>query len=122
MENNEENLEDELICEEFDESEEMEELTEEESKDIQGGAYLVSGDSKLTIASKTGKLVNVRQGPGIDYRRIGRLPNGIKVTYLEKKVKYGPKTNNRYVWYKIRYKKAGVVTEGWISGTRIARQ
>lgn len=125
MENNDENLDDELICEEFDENEEMEELTEEESKDIQGGNCqwaLISGKSTLTVASKTGESVNVRSGPGIDYRRIGRLAGGSRVIYLEKKVKSAPKTNNRYVWYKIRYYKAGGPIEGWISGTRIARQ
>ena len=78
------------------------ELSEEELEDVAGGKS--NGNSGFV---KTTANVNIRKGPGLDYARMGTVPEDVYLSYLG-----STKKDDRGVkWYKVNYN--GNV--GWIS-------
>ena len=67
----------------------------------------------ITKNGTTTANLNMRNGAGTSYDRIGEIPKGRTL------VLYGTRSVNGTSWYKVKYKVSGVYKTGWISGSYI---
>lgn len=75
--------------------------------------YMIKNFFTITKNGTTTANLNMRNGAGTSYDRIGEIPKGRTL------VLYGTRSVNGTSWYKVKYKVSGVYKTGWISGSYV---